>query len=477
MFAARKNGQIIAMILAPNALHIPYGKEAMSESSLRHTVHPHFLDKVTDFASRRSVRTTETIFDQDGTRLLHRGQRLTRAHRALLQGRTLRAPLECSLTVDDGPGAQQFVAIAQRLIDSCEPLACLLRTCHYSGATPTTLLSEVEFGPAIGLLLAVNEQELEHSVTVSLLAACMARQLRLTEDDQRHAALAGLLHDIGEVYLDPALQQAQQRWSAHQWGALTGHAPIGRLLVDQLESYPLAVGRAIAEHHERFDGSGYPSGRAGNHISAVGQALAVADMFAGVLDKDHALTRAEMALKIIPGEHARDLVAAISPSLHAHALMCIPEPAPRYDGRGAERLFFRMATALESAEQLLEGLTPQQAPTAKVVRTALERLRKLQLAFKSNGLDAYLPHATERAAKPAAGVEQIVAAQEIGWRLRAMARELAMHTSTPSQKSMLAPLIHLLDDESSQLQGAAGAMPVPDLAPAVMVRTTMAVAG
>ena len=58
------------------------------------------------------------------------------------------------------------------------------------------------------LLLTMADHDgaraLEHAVSVSLLSICMAGKLQLSDDDQQAAGLAGLLHDIGELYIAPA---------------------------------------------------------------------------------------------------------------------------------------------------------------------------------------------------------------------------------------------------------------------------------
>jgi HD-GYP domain-containing protein (c-di-GMP phosphodiesterase class II) len=438
----------------------------MPENSLSNVVHAHFLEKVALLAARRDVIATETIFDSNGRRLAERGQRFTPFMRDALLRQTLKKPLEICLAVDGAPSAQQLVETAARVIESSVPVASIVRASQYCGSSPLALLAQAEFGHAIAMMMAINEQDLDHCVTVSLLSVCLAKTMRLTESDQLVAALAGLLHDIGDVYLDPALQDKNRRWQPHEWAQAENHPRVGRILVDQLESYPLAVGRAISEHHERFDGSGYPSRRVGNHISPCGQAVAAAEMIAGVLSKDASLARVELALKIIPGEHARDLVAAIAPFLHDS------EPArPMPPVKDIERLFWRISSALEAGHNLAAGPAAQSPPTRALLAHALSRIEHVQMAFVSTGLTASLRQAP---LNRSTGIDGPSAMCEIEWHVRDVARELALHSVTPAQYSIFAPLINLLDDDLPQDAGQApalfsihslGKLPLPDSGP------------
>lgn len=64
------------------------------------------------------------------------------------------------------------------------------------------------------------------------------------------------------------------------------HPHVGRLLIEQLTNYPAAIGRAIGEHHERMDGSGYPHALRRDALSPLGRLLAVTEAALGVLRSD-----------------------------------------------------------------------------------------------------------------------------------------------------------------------------------------------
>ena len=89
----------------------------------------------------------------------------------------------------------------------------------------------------------------------------------------RVAMLCGLLHDLGEMYIDPRYGEADadRALDFQSYQHLVVHPHVGHLLITQLTNYPATVARAIAEHHERMDGSGYPHGLKHDEMSPLGR--------------------------------------------------------------------------------------------------------------------------------------------------------------------------------------------------------------
>ncbi|MES2150022.1 MAG: HD domain-containing phosphohydrolase [Pseudomonadota bacterium] len=443
----------------------------MSGTSLSTTVNTHFLNRLLAMCETTVVGTGEDVIDAQGRRLLARGTRLSEAHRPLLLQQTLRKPLEGALLVPSAIDSDDILSCATRILHGSEPLGRILRASGGQGASPLALVAAMQFGQPMRMLLTLashqDPQALDHCVTVSLLAICMAKKLHLSDDEQLAAGTAGLLHDIGELYIDPRWLAAGKRLLPHEWAHLVVHPRIGQLLINELESFPLSVGRAVAEHHERFDGTGYPRQIMGNNISAPGQALSVAEMIAGVLHKDHPLERAELALKVVPGEHARELLSAVSGALRTQDKQACAASDDVEDDQGVERLFWRISSALESGQNLLDGSAA--SPRARtLLARALERIESVQRAFIGTGLDAYLNHnhGLHNDADPALLFEKTVATREIRWRLRDIARDLALHTAaSPDEKTVFACLINLLDDDpGTELKPQRKAVPLPALA-------------
>ena len=416
-------------------------------------VNKHYLNKVMDVAETMAVEVIVDILDVRGMKLVAKGTQVTRALQEKLILHKLRQPFETTVRVRGGVDPQAIVGIAARIIESSPSVAHIVRATETGGPSVLSQLSRLEFGNALGVMLTVSDRTgphaLEHAVLVSLLSVCMAQRLRLSQQDQMVAGLAGLLHDIGELYIDPAYLARGKRLQPHEWSHIVVHPRIGQMLIDELGDYPAAVGRAVAEHHERFDGSGYPRQIAGAAISAPGQAVSVAEMIAGVLLKDHPLERAELALKIVPGEHSHELLSAISGALRASGQAAGDDGWKAGGGEGVERLFWRISAILDVGQRLMEGPAAKSASTLQLMRKTMSRVVHIQRAFISTGLDVYVgPQAGFNAGGDGMlQFEREVACREIQWRLRDIARDLALNTSTPDEKVVLAPLVRMLDDD------------------------------
>ncbi|WP_167758583.1 HD-GYP domain-containing protein [Zemynaea arenosa] len=424
----------------------------MPDMSLPTAVNPHVLRRLVALAQRQSVLVMEDIFDQRGQKLAAAGDGFTPEVQARITQHKLKRPLEACLGLESAPDAQLIVERARHLIDTCAPLRRILALAVRE-RSPIHLLATVEFSHSTALLLGLaadgHPQALDHCVLVSLLAIAMARTLRLSEDDQVAAGIAGLLHDLGELYIDPAWLAPGKRLRPHEWAHIVAHPRIGQMLVNELDSFPLAVGRAVAEHHERFNGSGYPRQVGGHSISGPGQAVAVAEMIAGLLNRDQPLERAELALKIIPGEQAHDLVSAVSGALRTQARLEMLDEQIE-GGADVERLFWRMQSAHQMAEWLVAGGGHGSAAGRTLIARTLERLEAVQRAFVSTGLDTWMrPGHGLHEGGAAVHFERIVASREIEWRLRDLARDVALQSSGGDQAAF-GRLIDLLDGTADE---------------------------
>jgi hypothetical protein len=90
---------------------------------------------------------------------------------------------------------------------------------------------------------------------------------------------AALLHDIGKLRVPATTLNKPASLSAREWENVREHPAEGARLAAELLPWLGEWGLAIAEHHERFDGSGYPAGLRGREISLAGRIVAVADAF------------------------------------------------------------------------------------------------------------------------------------------------------------------------------------------------------
>lgn len=91
---------------------------------------------------------------------------------------------------------------------------------------------------------------------------------------------AAPMHDIGKVAIPDSILQKPGKLDADEWVIMQRHAELGATILGDSHSPMLQVARTVAlTHHEKWDGSGYPNGLAGENIPFVGRVTAIADVF------------------------------------------------------------------------------------------------------------------------------------------------------------------------------------------------------
>jgi putative nucleotidyltransferase with HDIG domain len=141
------------------------------------------------------------------------------------------------------------------------------------------LLGDSPFGVLHDLVEAVDAKDRytrEHSVDVARLALLLAAELDLGEEQRRALALASALHDVGKIAIPGRLLRKPGRLTAEEYAVVKKHVPYGVALVrGVLEHTPVV--EAVAYHHERWDGAGYPSGLPGIHTPLLARIVQLVD--------------------------------------------------------------------------------------------------------------------------------------------------------------------------------------------------------
>jgi HD-GYP domain-containing protein (c-di-GMP phosphodiesterase class II) len=120
----------------------------------------------------------------------------------------------------------------------------------------------------------------QHTERVGMLAAEIATRLDLRPMQVRRLREAAPLHDVGKIAIPDRILLQPGSLSEDERRAMQAHAALGARLLSRSSSPVLQMAAVIAAtHHERWNGSGYPSGLAGDRIPIVGRIVAVADVF------------------------------------------------------------------------------------------------------------------------------------------------------------------------------------------------------
>lgn len=119
----------------------------------------------------------------------------------------------------------------------------------------------------------------DHSKSVSDYAGAIGLEMGLPIEDINQLRLGGLLHDVGKIGIPDEILKKMDKLTREEFQEIYRHPQIGYKIVEKVSFHSRDVLKAIIEHHERLDGSGYPLGLQGNEISMIGRIMAVADSF------------------------------------------------------------------------------------------------------------------------------------------------------------------------------------------------------
>jgi putative two-component system response regulator len=120
----------------------------------------------------------------------------------------------------------------------------------------------------------------QHTRRVGDLSVAIAERLRLPDAQVELIGIAAPLHDIGKIAVPDAILSKPGKLTAAEFEQIKTHTAIGAQMLAGSPFALLEVAEQIAlTHHEKWDGSGYPAGMAGDAIPIVGRIVAIADVF------------------------------------------------------------------------------------------------------------------------------------------------------------------------------------------------------
>ncbi len=117
-----------------------------------------------------------------------------------------------------------------------------------------------------------------HCENVRRMAVSLGRAMGMTQDELSDLAEGALLHDIGKLGIPDVVLNKSEAFTDEEWGIMRTHPQIGYAMLKPFRTLSGAA-HVVLEHHERYDGSGYPFGLKGTDISLLARVFALADAY------------------------------------------------------------------------------------------------------------------------------------------------------------------------------------------------------
>lgn len=386
---------------------------------------PHALATILDCTKTKAIIASRDIFDISGFKLWARDQPVSVELQRKLMDRQLRNPLETCLMAEDGVTVKTLQDALGALLSGASPLVPLLRS-----SAPRLLqeLHHLPLHPVAQLLLtatqAARPASFEHAVQAMAVAGALMVDHGGGASEVRMAMLGGLLHDLGEMYIDPRYGEADADRTLDflSYQQLVVHPHVGKLLLSQLTHYPASLARAVGEHHERLDGSGYPHVLSGEALSPLGRLLAVTEALLGAMRNGQpCLARASVALRVVPGEFDFGWIGCVAEAARSESA-----PDAAVDAAALQRRLSRLDGVLAAAKAgAAEVAAAAESPRLQDAMAAAGfLLHRLRLGWNASGL--WNPDAV--ATGDTAELQAIEA--ELSFRLRAIERAARLRCTT-----------------------------------------------
>lgn len=243
------------------------------------------------------VRARDDIRDAHGVRLIRAGQAIDRqaADRVLdfqrAFGQALPTPVDFSVDFERCIDGSQLFHKTYALFGKYADLMAVHKQVMHDD-TLSELTVEAQYPTFVWQKLTVLEQQTPERFNEALFcawfAALVARQLKLDAGQVRAAYWAGLVRDIGFLSIPAEVLDKRGPLSPADWRSIQSHVEFSWQCLEKSGQIPPAVVRAVAEHHERHDGSGYPTRRRAEQLSQLGLVVGLADTLQAIRFKQFA---------------------------------------------------------------------------------------------------------------------------------------------------------------------------------------------
>ena len=124
-----------------------------------------------------------------------------------------------------------------------------------------------------------DEYTYHHSVNVCVLSIIMGISLDLNQEQLTNLGMAALLHDVGKVFINQDLLNKVEKLTDEDFEIMKKHSYDGYKYIKDKFNFPVTTYIGILQHHEKYDGTGYPHQRAGEKISLFARIIAIADVY------------------------------------------------------------------------------------------------------------------------------------------------------------------------------------------------------
>jgi HD-GYP domain-containing protein (c-di-GMP phosphodiesterase class II) len=291
----------------------------------------HYVASVTAMGDTHVVTASQAIFTRNGIKLVNAGARINSALRDRLIQHKLIPDIDQCLVVENGVASANLRDAAREILQ--EDRFAAIRDALPESDRLLDPIRGVQLNAPLAFKLTVAREQFpllfRHSLQVVLIALFLGIRSQMSDRELADAATAALFHDLGEMHIDPAVLGANGQLDGAALRQISVHPTTGYLILQEFPQYSPEIRKAVLDHHERMDGSGYPRGVKGEEISPLSQVIMLSEVVATLLEQSwekYGASRLAMMLKMNRKRFSTALIDHIAPVFVGKAPNVAPMP-------------------------------------------------------------------------------------------------------------------------------------------------------
>lgn len=241
---------------------------------------PHFIDAVARVGENNEIVAHEDIYATNGMKLLAKGTRVNAStHRRLIAHR-LELPLDMVLSAAESVDEVSMARDMERIISTDPTLQNItLRSGDPKGYRSTLGTLSIP-APLLFRLTVMRDDRHElyqHSLKTAIIAHSLGVRIGLGQGGLQTLFLASICHDFGELHTDPAILSKGRAIQGSERRFIHVHPITSYVILSKIPNMAPGVLQGVLQHHERLDGSGYPSALMEDKICTEARIIAIAE--------------------------------------------------------------------------------------------------------------------------------------------------------------------------------------------------------
>ena len=244
--------------------------------------YPFYLAAVNNVAG---VLAKEDICTIDGFTIVHKGHPVTYPLAEMLSRHALAKPLEGSIYVSCSIKPKTLKIYFDEFISSFHDVETIHNAHDFNGILEDLICSS-SIKPILLQELTILQRcfpdLFEKTLFCAWLSSLIAHKLKADGKMMEDVFLSGLTHDIGFLHIPENIFAESSFLTPKRRFAIQSHVVLGNNFLKNIYGNNSTVAGAVLDHHERYDGSGYPLGKGSEHISPEAQIVGTADMIKAV---------------------------------------------------------------------------------------------------------------------------------------------------------------------------------------------------